>query len=176
MSDYVFIDTETAGLNIDRHPIWEVAVIDRAGDEHVWQQQMYGGVKDWRKFADPWVIENTRVGTEYDPAVAMTPMQSTQRFAQLVEGARIVGANPSFDMSRLERQYRAFHQSAMDLPWHHRLVCVENLVWGKLGRYVDGGLAACAEAVGVPVDRSVRHTALGDARLTKAVFEAVIKS
>ena len=32
-----FIDTETTGLDPDRHSIWEVGLITPDGDEHLWQ-------------------------------------------------------------------------------------------------------------------------------------------
>ena len=37
MTRPVFIDTETTGLDPDRHAIWEVALITPDGNEHVWQ-------------------------------------------------------------------------------------------------------------------------------------------
>ena len=37
MGGVCFVDTETTGLDPDRHPIWEVALITPNGDEHVWQ-------------------------------------------------------------------------------------------------------------------------------------------
>lgn len=37
MNNVAFVDTETTGLDPDRHKIWEVALITPNGDEHVWQ-------------------------------------------------------------------------------------------------------------------------------------------
>lgn len=180
-----FVDTETAGLHPDKHPIWEIGVIVD-GEEYVWQQQMFGGGKRWKEWVDPWVVENMpRIIDEYDPAKALTLRSSVNQFVELVRGRHVVGCNPRFDMERIHRTWRAFHQDDWGEPWKYRLVDVEALMFG----YLRGDLGDFAGADPVfpwnPKDLAVqcgvdptafepKHSALADARFARACFEAVM--
>lgn len=55
--------------------------------------------------------------------------------------------------------------------WSHRLRCVETLTAGHLGREI-GGLSDCAAALGI--DTPAAHTALGDARTARAIWDAIL--
>lgn len=122
-----FVDTETTGLDPERNPIWEIAVIIPDGPdagEHVWQQQLplnspstngsdrmfiidragslpiiADGERAPRYSANinRWVLDNTRFADDYDHDTALRPDDSIERFARLVEGRHLVGAVPSFD-------------------------------------------------------------------------------
>lgn len=187
-STVAFIDTETCGLNPDRHPIWEIAVIvDEV--EHLWTQEIYGGMMDWQRFADRWVLENTRIVSDYDPLQSMSPKQSVERFAELTRDRYLVGANPAFDESRLARSWRAWHQADWNPPWKYRLYDVESMLVGyarglDLDEFKGGvpGLRECAAFFGtewygeqgIELDEASHHTALGDARVVKAIFEKIM--
>lgn len=76
-----FIDTETTGLDPDRNPIWEVAVIVD-GIEHVWQVAHHqdlpivaerGRPPVLGQWVSQWVIDNTGYGTRYNATTALEP-------------------------------------------------------------------------------------------------------
>lgn len=174
------IDCETTSLGPDREA-WEWAIIRRDDD----------GTQDYRWFqdvdlakADPKSLEiggfyrrhpNGRFlsGTDdahySDQEMAATALPPDW-IVRITHGATIIGAVPSFDTHVLERQLR---RDGYQPTWHHRLRCVETLTAGHLGREV-GGLKACAEALGIDFPEDQQHTALGDARVALAIYDAIL--
>lgn len=112
-------------------------------------------------------------------ASAEMDLYTEQAAMQIVEkwtrGAVIVGANPSFDTLTLEKRMRFWNQCP---SWHHRLIDVESMYAGHTGGLSEkgtlDGLDTVARGLDVEVDESVAHTAMGDALLAKAVFEAML--
>jgi hypothetical protein len=118
-------------------------------------------------------------------------------FAKLTAGKHLVGAVISFDEERLRKLLRA---NGARPDWHYHLVDVEALVAGEIAARTDcastfGGVVPghvadglwvqvkptppwnsneLSLAVGVNPADFDRHTALGDARWAKALYEAVI--
>jgi DNA polymerase III epsilon subunit-like protein len=177
MGGVVFVDTETTGLDPDRHEIWEVALIVD-GREYVWQLPVDLGRADAR------ALEVGRYHERTDPRTWTPPSAVAEFFARLTRGRHLVGAVVSFDEERLRRLLRA-HGACPE--WHYHLIDVEALAVGYLHGYEHGrddslpveiGLPWDSEAlsreVGVNPDLFDRHTALGDARWAKAIYEAVI--
>lgn len=160
-----FVDTETTGLDPDRCPVWEIAVIVPDGPhegEHVWQQELTAWIRlsgwddqCWWAFdgsdrglpisddgsldhdrVDRWVIDNTGITKRYDHATALDERASIDRFCTLVDGRHLVGAVPSFDEERLRRQYRVcVDEMATRFPWHYHLIDVEALAVGYLSAH-----------------------------------------
>lgn len=113
-------------------------------------------------------------------------------FTGLTHGKHIVGAVPWFDTERfLERYLRDLNACP---TWHYHLIDIEALAVGYLagrwaiGQQYDRIIAAkdagaimplpwdseeLTRAVGVDPDDFDKHTALGDARWAKAIYEAV---
>lgn len=212
MEHVCFLDTETTGLDPDRHSIWEVALITPNGDEHVWQFPVV------EIEADPFALDigrwwDRRWSAEYndvDPIDALysanTPKSRRKNFPDegraikptagwcryfrdLTAGLHLAGAVVSFDEERLRRLLR----SQGVLPrWHYHLVDVEALAAGWLAGHQALHDAAdqptperydpappwdshgLSDALGVDPDDFDRHTALGDARWAKAIYEAVM--
>lgn len=96
--------------------------------------------------------------------------QTAQVVEEWTRGAVIVGAVPNFDTETLAAM---LCRHRLVPAWLHRLRCVETLASGHLGREV-GGLKDAAKALGLPVDEEVLHTAMGDARLAAAIWDAVM--
>lgn len=175
----VFIDTETDGLGPHRKA-WEVALIRRDGNTRS-EMRMFVGI-DIRD-SDPTGLAIGRFWERHPAGRRMAGLppvpgaecvlsqhDAAREVMRRTVGATLVGAIPSFDAEVLARLLRSLGY----LPaWHHRLLCIESIVAGHLGRPV-GGLRACAEAVGVDVPDGAEHTALGDARTVAAIWDVVM--
>lgn len=202
MTGIAFIDTETTGLDVDRHSIWEVALITPNGDEHVWQFPVDESTADpfalnighywdrrWNTVDDiPWIdaIYNAHQSSSRrkhfpDEGRAVAPSSAwCSYFRGLTAGLHLCGAVPSFDEERLRRLFVA---NGLIHRWHYHVIDVEALAVGHLygRRSTPGGIGVAvpwnsndlSRSVGVDPDEFDRHTALGDARWAKAIYEAV---
>jgi hypothetical protein len=224
MTGVCFVDTETTGLDPERHQIWEVALITPGGDEHVSQFPIVELSADpfalevghyWER---QWGSDSTEISATaaifdaHKPSSrrkffpkegrAVTPGEAWARyFRDLTAGCHLVGAVVSFDEERLRKLLR----SRGVLPrWQYHLIDVEALAAGYIsaqcvgeandgvGRgtvsvldenelvitHIDGrppwNSGWLSRAVGVDPEGFDRHTALGDARWAKAIYEAVM--
>jgi DNA polymerase III epsilon subunit-like protein len=186
----LFVDTETTGLNPRAHPIWEVAVIEADGTEHLWHIAWSRAVLDQ---AEQIALEMNGFEARYGKidCPMLSPRESAERFAELSQGLHLVGAVISFDEERL----RSMHDLNLGrpegrYPWHYHLVDVEALAIGflagrldMLGRTSDAVYVKppwksdqLSEALGlIPPSEGERHTALADARWAKAIYEQVMR-
>lgn len=161
-----FCDTETTGLDPDLHQIWEVGLIVDEG-EHSWQLPVDLGR------ADAVGLRIGRFHERYDSALVSGIAEFAAQFAELTRGRHLVGAVISFDEERLRKLLRA---NGACPEWHYHLVDCEALAAGRLGMAPPWDSEELSRKVGVEPDRFDRHTALGDARWAKAIYEAVMGS
>lgn len=213
-----FVDTETTGLDPDRHSIWEVALITPSGDEHVWQfpvveieadpfaldigrwwERRWGTTNDVSDIDAKYNAHNPKARRKNfpDEGRAITPgLDWCRYFQRLTAGLHLAGAVVSFDEERLRRLLRS---NGVVQRWHYHLIDVEALAAGWLagiradaadmdptgdpGNEHEGNMDTArppwksddlSRAVGVDPDQFDRHTALGDARWAKAMYEAVM--
>lgn len=174
-----FLDTETDGIHPGRRP-WEVALIRREPNGTETVEQFFLSID--LATADP---TGLRIGHFYDRhplgrrlsnpvGVKTTAVRSITTAAPLIarmtHGAHIIGAVPNFDTEILERLLR---DNGLTPAWHYKLTCVETLTEGHLRRPV-GGLAKCAEALGIDVP--VEHEALADARTAMRIYDAIMNT
>lgn len=175
MAKLCFIDIETTSLRYDRRA-WEVALIHYTPRGEVVEDTflIHDDHLDLGN-ADP---VSLRIGRFYERHPRYSGDMSVtlwhegdamQEIERLTRGAHLAGAVPSFDAETLAGRMRAH---GICPSWHHRLRCVESLTCGFLGREV-GGLKACAEALGIAVNPAAEHTALGDARTARAIWDHV---
>lgn len=179
MSGVAFIDTETLGLDPDHHPIWEVGLILPDGGEFCWQIEVTGRELG---LAHPKALEIGRFDERYDKTAEAEPSAVVAGKLSLLipQGCHLAGAVVSFDEERLRR---LFWRHGLVPPWHYHLIDVEALAAGWLAAAVeDVAPTVCrppwksdelSRAVGVDPDRFDRHTALGDARWAKAIYDVV---
>lgn len=205
--DVCFLDTETTGLDPDRHSIWEVGLITPDAREHLWQFPVY------EVNADPFALDIGRwwdrrwsTDNEVDVLNAIYEADNAKSrrknfpedgkaikpdrrwcsyFRDLVGTSHICGAVPSFDEERLRRLLLA---NGVRPRWHYHLIDVEALAAGYIyGNWPDDldkrSIAAppwdsndLSRAVSVAPGNFDRHSALGDARWAKAIYEAVMGS
>jgi DNA polymerase III epsilon subunit-like protein len=163
-SQVCFIDIETTGLDPQRHEIWEIGVI-ADGKEYEFHLPVTLSTADAAALRINRYYERVQGGK-------LNPENTAFEVARLTAGRMLVGAVPSFDAGFLD----VFIRSRGYCPaWSHRLICVETLAAGKLG-VMPAGLGKMAEKMGVPVDPTQAHTALGDARLAREIYRAVYAS
>ena len=167
----VFIDTETLGLEPERHAIWEVGLIARipgeAPLEREWTVQL---APDEIAAADPTALRLNRFYERYDDATATPKREVALEIAKLTAGAWLVGAVPSFDALRIESFLR---YQGLSPAWHHRLVCVETLAAARLGVRPGWDPKKLSEMLGVERPDDTKHSAMADARWAMRMFDAV---
>ncbi len=180
-SQVAFIDTETTGLHPDFHGIWDIAIIVD-GEEHCWQNWV-----DPNR-VDAWVLENTRFKTDYDVDKALTPTETANKLGELLAGRHLVGACPWFDSERLHKYWRHYGDQRNTVenhnhPWHYHLMDVECLTLGFIAgerMWTHGPLdldlpIKSEDLIGKLdlVQTDGKHTAIGDARFAKRVWEYI---
>lgn len=181
MSDLIFLDTETLGLDPDA-PVWEFAAVrrlDPAGEiktEFTIQHDPAGWLDD---FPEEFLADYL---ARYDETQAWCEPAAAREIHAFTKGAHIVGAVPSFDSERLAKLLR---RNGIEPEWHYHLIDVENVVVGYLrGLYVASGQDMplvppwksdeLSAAVGINPDSYARHTAMGDVKWTMAQWDAVM--
>jgi DNA polymerase-3 subunit epsilon len=165
MTTLCFIDTETTGLDARIHQPYEVCIWREDAAEpktlelphslvHADQQALnIGGY--WERDQRPW-------GEDVGRMIIVRGLVDDLR------GVTLVGSNPAFDAAMLTRFIGA-------PVWHHRLINVaEGGMW-VFGWDRPKGLADVANecrtrGYGIP---EPDHTAEGDVRTTRAVYEAL---
>jgi len=194
-----FVDTETTHLEAEIGEAWEVAIIlrDHKGDtEYLWQ------IRPDLATADPVALRIGGYGQRFavpehaeaafiEPGGRVRPAALEWTVGEIwtaLNGAVMVGSNPGFD-DRFLRKLLA----PGPVPWHYRPVDIVTLVAGyricALDLASKGGPSVIVDGdyptlpyssrdmsrwVGVePPGDGVAHTALGDARWARDVFDAV---
>lgn len=186
-----FVDNETTSLDRDQRQVWECALIRaEAGGwaEYVWQLPVDLSKADPKSLAMNGFHERrwprARSTSGQGPTLISLP-DFASRFAELTRGLTLVAANVGFDEGDLWKILRANGECPM---WHYRSIEVESLAAGYLvgqrPRLGDeaGGFdprppwkhTDLIRALGINPDDFARHSALGDARLVKAVYERVM--
>lgn len=177
MTRLVFMDTETTGLSLD-DDIWEFAAIIREPGKDDVEIQAFVS-HDTAKAAQLPPSFLADYTARYDDDLAMSPFPLTTLVYDLTKDrAHIVGAVPNFDTERLSR-LMTLH--GFTPGWHYHLIDVENLAVGYLAA---GGQDvplpwdsdALSAALGVTAPADARHTALGDARWARDLYDAVMRN
>jgi len=176
----VFLDTETTSLRPDRR-VWELAYIVRADGKKDWERS---GCIDTRDLdlanAD---LGSLKIGRFYerhpqvnfmhgDVSGVTTELEALITFERHARGATVVGAVPNFDTEVLGARMRA-HGIAPS--WHYHLVDVETLAAGARCWPPPWDFDAVLAAYGLKYDEADRHTAMGDARMVRDVYDAVLR-
>lgn len=167
----VVVDTETTGLDPDRHEVCEVAWL-RVGTPgsgaglFVPPHSLIG--------ADP---EALRING-YAKRLASLPVDASYATTRFLHGAlsgnTLAGSSPAFDAAFLAGLFR---RAGLDpRPWHHRLLDLSAYAAGVLGLDPAAlpGLSDVCERLGVPRPEP-KHTALADAADTVACFELLFR-
>lgn len=190
MSRLVFCDTETTSLRPDRRA-WDIGLIVRDGGSDV-EHQWFVGVDELDLGnADLFALKIGRfyerhpayidaTGDPFDP-YQLTEYNILREVERLTRGAHLVGAVPNFDAEVLAARMR---DNGICPSWHYHLIDVEALAVGYLSAAGARELPITlpwssddlTRELGLaPVPEEERHTALGDARWARAIYDAVTK-
>lgn len=183
MSGVAFVDCETTGLDPDRHEVWEVGlIVDDLTFRWVLPVDLgradpvalrIGGYHDRTQL--PVCIRNESDVVWHDDEVVDPLGRFAHDFAALTRGRHLIGAVVSFDAERLAKLLKA---NGACPEWHYHLIDVEAMAVGFLagGGYevqLPWDSAELSRQVGVNPDEYAKHTALGDARWAKAIYDAI---
>ena len=188
---FCFLDQETTGLNRDLCDVWEIGVIVRGPDEPGGDAEYCWQIRPDLTHAEPkglqiggyyrrCQITTAEVGAAWtvvhphraaDDSRRTTARAVAEQLAQLLDGAYLVAANASFDEAFVSKLLRANGQCATH---HYHLIDVEALAAGAVAMPPKWDLNVLLARFGVPVDEADRHTALGDARLARDLFDTVM--
>lgn len=201
MTPLAFIDTETTHLNTDFGHAWEVAVILRdftdnepADTEYVWQIRPNLTTADQRaleigryleRFSVPPHAEAAWTGYENGPVLPMPRAEAIDAILNVLRGAILIGSNPGFDDRFLRKLL-----GPGSAQWHYRPVDIATLAAGyEYGKAASGSYGYSYDLPALPyksrdLSRAVdveppgadqAHTALGDARWARDVYDAITK-
>lgn len=182
----IFADLETTGTDPTRHHLWELALIvredGRPDNEYCWQ------IRPDLTTADPMAL---KIGRYYErPDVfEILPVGGVARIANphgvdasdvladvardvavLLNGAVLAAANVAFDRDFLGAFLRANGQA---LACDYHLLEIESYAAGAFGIQPPWKLDRLLEMGGVVVSEEDRHSALGDARAVRDLYDAV---
>ena len=162
MTVLCFVDTETTGLDARVHEPYEVCYWREDSDA---PRTLH--LPHTLHYADGGAL---RIGGYFDRDFEPFPDSGRSRveLMRVLHGCTLVGSNPAFDAAMLTRYIGT-------AVWHHRLVNVSEGGMWVFGWDRPRGLAdvatACRER-GYEIPEP-DHTAEGDVRATRAVYEAL---
>lgn len=176
----VFLDTETTSLRPDRRA-WDIGLIVRrpgeADREHQWfipMDDLDLGNADLISLKIGHFYERhpqARLDAEPDWTAWMCESDALQQVEAITRGAVLVGAVPNFDSEVLATRMR-WHDICPS--WHYHLCDVETLAAGAKKLTPPWSFDAVLALYGLTYDEKDRHTALGDARMARDLYDAIL--
>lgn len=173
----VFMDTETTSLRPDRRA-WEIGLIRREPGSPDVEYSAFIAPEDLDlgnadlmslkigKFFDRHpMAKGPRDDDVYSERAVLATVEA------LTRGATIVGAVPNFDTEVLGARMRA---NDLCPSWHYHLVDVETLAAGALRKPPPWNFDELLGTYDLTYDEAARHTALGDARMVRDLYDAVL--
>jgi len=164
MSNLVFLDVETTGLDPRVHRVWEWAVIV---DGIAYTAQVELPVGHIEGVADP---ESLAIGGFHDRygTRVHTARTAAADIARLTDGRTLCGAQTHFDARFLGD---LLLEQGITPGWHHRVYDVESAAMAVFGWPEPRSLSDTARALRIDLDGYERHTAADDARLAAEVHD-----
>ena len=181
MTAICFVDTETTSLDPHTRVAWDVGLIRREEDGSEKRTQFFVELTN-REFiaADSTSLEIGNYDERYDPLEAISKRAAAALIAEYTDDAVLAAATPDFDALGLANILEA---AGLQPKWHYKLLDVTTFASGVLlakGVWTEdtlwpSSLGECVEELQVEVSDSARHTALGDAELHMAVYDAAVR-
>ncbi len=184
MTALCFIDTETTSLSVEEGEIWEFGGI-RVDDDGSERETTFFIEVDLGT-ADPYSLKIGQFHKRYKEGLAYDKFRAAKKIEAFTRDSVIVGNVISFDASRLEKLLRNYGQCP---TWNYHIADVEAVGYGYVHAMQQAGDDFAllenlppppwsAEIVNQylqvePPSEQELHTALGDARYTKRLWEAM---
>lgn len=174
----VIIDTETGGLDPSTHSLLSIALVSLDG-----QRRLECFVKESEVVTDPRAMEVNGIDLDWLKIHGLSPQEACEQVHAFLQeeveraGGRpvlFVGHNVAFDLAFFKRLYRLIGHTT-DHPFvSHRSLDTHTLLWALAAQSVIP-MHACGsdgafEHYQVSPPPELRHTALGDAIATQALF------
>lgn len=154
LNELVFLDTETTGLKVGTHQVWEIAyAVGLEGPI------ISGVVSHTLAGADPAAL---RINHYLDRCDGQR--LSEFRLRKALVGATLVASNPSFDRAFLADRWYG------DEPWHHRSIAIETMAMAVFGWARPKGLADIARVLELAAPD---HSAAGDVHVLREAYKAL---
>lgn len=166
---HVFFDTETTGLDPETHGIWEIGAV-----RYDWENRMEElsfMVRVDKTNASLEALDISGFHDRYQESMALPIDLAIERLLDFSRDAVIFGLNPSFDVSFLRATARR-ENLQFDPEWYYSIIDVKSYASGALGLSPMTPSHELAQKLGVSVDPTVRHSALGDSHLTADIYYA----
>lgn len=180
--NFLVIDTETGGLNPERHSLLEVGLAAYKEGEIIGRKEFFLKEEEYHVTPKAMEVNNFRLNQVYEQGI--TPALAVHQIDGFVKlhfgdakSFTLMGHNVGFDHGFLkklfERQglnidefisYRKFDTST--------LIATAKVI-GVLPMDAPGGLHPLADYLQIPYDSA--HTAMADIELTIAVYEHIIQ-
>lgn len=173
MSKPIFVDTETTGLDRFTHEMWEVALIEPSGTEHLFHVEPMDIER-----ADPKALEINRYHerTNAPDFKWHDPDDVASAIYEIMDGNHLVAANAEFDADFIEPLLLACGFEAK--PWHYHQIDIEDELRGWLAAtgnhaplpFKSRDLVTSAGWGHLLPDADSHHTAMADARWVRDVW------
>jgi DNA polymerase III epsilon subunit-like protein len=164
-----FIDTETTGTDPRVHEVWDIGlIVDGVEYEYHVRPKKPAAADSTALRIGRFYLRSGRTDWRWsDPSAVATFV------AALTADRFLVGIVPSFDAEFL----RAFLVANGQAPaWHYQLIDAEVLAAGRCAAPPPWNTDLIARVCEVPPQPDdERHTAIGDARFAKALYEAALR-
>ena len=158
----IFLDTETTGLDPDRHDVWEIAYAIGEGPIINFQRPLFHGAIQ-RASAE--ALEINRFHERYVQPDIDSYFEEFDRLQAALRGRHLVGSNPAFDA--------AFLRPLVGPVWHHRMVDLATYAMPAARSVTPLGMAAVAELF--DVEQTAAHTAADDVHVLRECFLAATR-
>lgn len=177
----VFIDTETTGLDITRHSVWEIALIVWNAEHEGWDDHVFDIWPADLHMADPGALrinrfyERTDIPKNTGSGFWVSPNDVSDKIAHMTAGKVLIGANPGFDAAFVGKLLASCYFAP---AWDYHMIDITSMAIGFLSGlrgdenfdfpipYSSGWIANQ-----LSIERSKeRHTALGDAQEVQALW------
>ena len=180
----VVIDTEAGGLNPNVHSVLSVALVSIDG-----ARKLECLIKEPELVTTPSAMAVNGIDLDWLSAHGLSPEEACHQLDDFLQeevdraGGRpalLIGHNVAFDLAYFKRLYRLIGREGDHPLVSHRSLDTHTLLWalaalGSLPPSACGSDGAFQHYQVSPPDE-LRHTALGDAVATQALFHKLISS
>lgn len=184
MTKFLVLDTETGGLEPDRHSLLSVGMVVWADGKLGAEDEFFVAESEIECDAEAMAVNGidinwlTRTGLPPELAVTRLERFLNEQFPVAEYAAiPIAGHNVSFDMAFVRRLYRIAGRGAGPRFSHRALDTASILRFLVLSHWLPGEVSSSSDAFryfGIDFTAGTRHSALADARATAQLLTELV--